>query len=435
MNPGACAGRVPSSVDRHGSSRRVHEDSTLIPPRGGVPLARLLIVVVLAVVTLVVVAVGAAAAQETTTPKVDVTSPAADARTDRDSMQVVAVVSDERGVRSVRVSVNGERVPLDATPDPGQPPRMFRVNVRVPLAVGENVVVLTASNTAGKVVQVPRTVTRVAPPPGAPAGKADRYAVLIGIGTYEHRSMPPLRFAERDVQALYDFLTTKGGYAKENVVLLTDSGTTKPTQNGVGLALGNLVKRAGKDDAVLIYFAGRGGREMDSTGRERDGLAKYLIVHDTDPESLYATGFAFTDLEAVFRRIRSDRVVLLLDADFSGNPAGRSFSRQTTRTTGASAEFKERFTRASGRVLITASSGNEPALEAPDLKHGLFTHFVLQGLDGAADRDRDGFVTVSELYGFVQGKVSEYARRLGARQTPSMEGAMSDLPLLEVPRR
>ncbi|MBI1733614.1 MAG: caspase family protein [Candidatus Rokubacteria bacterium] len=393
-------------------------------------------------VALVLIAVSAMA-QPADGPKVQLGYPPADLRTDKDVIPVIGLIADEHGVKSVELVVNGQPVALGAPPDPAKPPPSFPVTAKAPLLMGRNQISLTVTSGAGKTTQVTRSVTRVppapvaSPPPAAPpvpAKKpAERYAVIVGAGTYEQSTLPAAPVAERDAQALYDLLVTKGGYKTENVQFLTGP---KATLRAVNQALGVwLYRRASKDDSVLVYFAGRGAPEVDPTGRERDGLAKYLLTGDTDPESLFSTAFPLTKLEDVFQRLRSDRVVFLLDADFTGNMTGRSYSRQSTRAASVSAAFLERLASATGRVFITASGANESAIEAADVRHGLFTYYLLQGLGGAADRDADGIVTLNELYGFMQGKVAEHAKKLGTRQTPVMQGALTDLPLVEVPKR
>lgn len=409
------------------------------------PLARTLLLL-----ATLLVAAASARAQPADGPKVVWNYPRADATLDREAVPVIAVLSDESGVKSVEITVNGTPLALPTKPSPDTPPASFHVNARATLAMGRNTVALKVTSGAGKTTTVTRTVTRVPPPPPpvatAPGGTAKppapavkgiaRYAVVIGVGAYDRPGMPPARFAQADAQAMYDFLTTTGGYPKENVQLVSSASETKPTLTGIRRALGVwLHGKAGKDDSVLVYFAGQGAPEMDAAGREKDGLSKYLVTQDTDPESLFSTALAMTELERVFARLRSERVVFLVDTDFTGQPDARSFVRQRTRAAGMSPEFLERLGGAKGRVLIMASGTNEAAREPAELQHGLFTHYVLQGLGGAADRNGDGFVTVSELYSFVQGKVVEHARRLGVRQSPVLSGAVTDLPLTEIRKR
>src|SRR5439155_131605 len=137
----------------------------------------------------------------------------------------------------------------------------------------------------------PATTPPVATPAPSPVVKtANRWAVIIGVGTYASPAIPRLRYATRDAEAMYRFLTTKGGYPKDNVLLLTDGAGQKPTLQNIRRALGEfLYRKPGREDMVLIYYAGHGAPEVDTAGNETDGLAKYLIPMDAEPESLYST--------------------------------------------------------------------------------------------------------------------------------------------------
>lgn len=85
--------------------------------------------------------------------------------------------------------------------------------------------------------------------------------------------------------------------------------------------------------------------------------------------------------------------------------------------------------------MITASGPNEVALESPELGHGIFTYYLLEGLAGKADRNGDGLVTVSELYEYVEDQVDRKAREAGGRQRPLMKGEIEGtLPLSRTAR-
>jgi uncharacterized caspase-like protein len=242
---------------------------------------------------------------------------------------------------------------------------------------------------------------------------------VVGVGEYDSRAIPRLRFAARDAEAMYTYLTTQGGYPKDNVVLLTDTTAQKPTLLNIKRALGDfLARRAGRDDMVLIYFAGHGAPEVDAAGAEGDGLSKYLIPRDADPDSLYTSALPMDEIQRIFARVQAERIVMLLDTCYSGTAGGRTFARASTRATGINDQFLDRLTRSRGRVIITASGPNEVALELAELGHGVFTHFVLEGLRGKADRNRDGIVTVSELYEYVEDQV-DTTRRPAAREAVS----------------
>ncbi|MGA8808975.1 MAG: hypothetical protein WB973_13950, partial [Thermoanaerobaculia bacterium] len=51
--------------------------------------------------------------------------------------------------------------------------------------------------------------------------------------------------------------------------------------------------------------------------------------------------------------------------------------------------------------ILTAARGSEVAEESSKYGHGIFTYFVLKGLDGAADDDGNGLIDVDEIFKFV----------------------------------
>jgi len=379
----------------------------------------------------------AAPSADTEAPTIVINYPPPGTKVERDSIVVLGLVTDNVGVDRVQITVNG--IEVAQSRDIGVTGKGLPIRAPASLQPGENVIEITATDKAGNFAQSVRTVTRVMPAVAAtpPAPKvAGRWAVVIGVGEYENKAIPRLRYAARDAQAMYDFLTTQGGYPKQNVILLTDATPDKPTLQNIRRALGDfLSRRPGRDDMVLIYYAGHGAPEVDAAGNESDGLSKYLIPRNADPDSLYSTALPMDEIQRIFARIPSERVVMLLDTCYSGTAGGRTFARQQTRAGGISDQFLERLTRSRGRVVITASGPNEVALESPTLGHGIFTYYLLEGLRGKADRNGDGIVTVSELYEYVEDQVDRAARLAGGRQRPLMKGEIEGtLPLSRVAR-
>jgi uncharacterized caspase-like protein len=98
--------------------------------------------------------------------------------------------------------------------------------------------------------------------------------------------------------------------------------------------------------------------------------------------------------------------------------------------------FLDRLTRSKGRAIITASRTSEVSVELPELGHGLFTYYLVQGLKGAADLDRDGIVSLQELYQYLEQQVSQKSRSAGGNQHPVMKGELEGiLPLVKVSGR
>jgi len=183
---------------------------------------------------------------------------------------------------------------------------------------------------------------------------------------------------------------------------------------------------------VFIFFAGHGAPEEDREKVERDGVAKYLVPVDADPDDLYATAFPMDELQTIFARIDAERVIVFLDACYSGAAGGRTFAAKQM---SVDEFFLERLARAKGRAILAASRPTEVALEASELGHGLFSYYLVEGLRGAADANKNGVITLQELFDYVQQQVTQQAKRLGGDQHPLLKGELEPTsPLLRTRR-
>ena len=368
------------------------------------------------------------------------------ARLSDEASMVAAVVSSGKGVAKVSVQLNGVEV---AQQGEKNPQTSLVLTAPVTLRTGTNAIVISATDAAGVTVKDVRTVTydppkvaAVAPPPAPaaapPAPKRNQWAVVIGIGNYESPAIPRLKYTVPDAEAIYQTLTGPAGFSKDNVLLLTDRSERKPTLRNIKWALGTFLGRnAQKDDTVMIFYAGHGAPEVDTRGLERDGLAKYLIPSDADIDDLYSTALPMDELQTIFGRIEADRVVAFLDACYSGAAQGpglgRTFASKKTRAGAVDDLFLERLTRSKGRAIVTASRPAEVSIELPELGHGIFTYYLVQGLKGAADGNRDGIVSLQELYEYVEQQVTAKSRAVGGNQHPVMKGELEGtLPLVKV---
>jgi hypothetical protein len=350
---------------------------------------------------------------------------------------VAALVTSSRGVAKVSVTLNGTEV---FQQNERSPQRSVAVAASVKLREGVNAIVLSASEPDGILRQELRTVIYERPkvaeaaPAAPPPVARDRWAVVIGVGQYESTEIPQLCYSVPDAEAIAESLIGSAGFKKEHVLLLTDKTPKPPTLRNIKWALGTFLARsAGKEDTVLIFFAGHGAPEVDPRGIEGDGLAKYLVPTDADPDDLFSTALPMDDLQTIFSRIESERVVVFLDTCYSGAAGGRTFASKKRRGSDVDDLFLERLTRSKGRVIITASRPTEVSLELPELGHGIFTYYLVQGLKGAADLNRDGIVSLQELYEYLEQQVSRKSRGVGGNQHPVMKGEVEGvLPLLKV---
>ena len=270
-------------------------------------------------------------------------------------------------------------------------------------------------------------------PPVTTSGsfRTDAHAVVVGINLYADPLIPDLRFARADAEAIYNVLTDPelGRFHPDNVTLLLDEAAS---QRRIRSAIGTqLPQRTRPEDTVCIFFAGHGAPVIDPQAGSKDGLEKYLVPYDAEAHDLRASGIPMAHVEDFFGWIDAKQILFFIDCCYSGDVGGRTFPhpRFQPRSINLTDEFLRRLS-GEGRVVITACSVNELSLEAPEIGHGIFSHYLLDGLRGAADVDGDGMVTLDELYPYVYRNVEEHARRLGGRMQPSRSGQVKGLVYL-----
>jgi len=372
---------------------------------------------------------------------VEVRYPEDRSRVTDEASVVAAVARSSKGISRITVTLNGAEVHQQ---EERSPQKTMAVSAPLTLRDGANAIVITAREPDGAARQEVRTVilerakpaAPAAPPAPPPPPPSTQWAVIIGVGGYESAAVPRLRYSVADADAIYQTLLT-AGFKKENILLLTDKTERKPTLRNIKWALGTFLARsAHKDDLVMIYFAGHGASEVDQRGIERDGLSKYLVPVDADPDDLYSTALPMDEMQNVLARIEAERVTVFLDACYSGAAGGRTFASTKTRTVNVDDIFLDRLTRSKGRAIVTASRPSELSIELAELGHGIFTYYLVRGLQGYADNNRDGIVSLQELYEYLAQEVSRKSRQVGGNQHPMLKGELEGvLPLTRSGKR
>ena len=72
--------------------------------------------------------------------------------------------------------------------------------------------------------------------------------------------------------------------------------------------------------------------------------------------------------------------------------------------------------------VLSATVPNQISFSNPALKHGIFSFYLMKGLEGYADGDNDGKIIVSELDKYLRVSVGNSALTMNKRQTPYVVG-------------
>ncbi|HUT88810.1 MAG TPA: tetratricopeptide repeat protein [Thermoguttaceae bacterium] len=240
------------------------------------------------------------------------------------------------------------------------------------------------------------------PPPDSGGGKS--LAILIGV--QEYSSLPKLKYCQADVQRLARALRDHCQF--DTVVVMTEAAGERryrPTLGNLARELRQrlLVANSGEYDRVLLYFSGHGFRDAENR--------LYFAPPDCDRKNLELTALPQAYLRQMLDGCTQVPVKLLvLDCCHSGEAKGSGV--------GADGEaMAAAFRTAKGLLTLSSCSADEASLEWDEKRSGLFTYWLCEGLQGAADRDRDGQIDVYELHRYVYGQVLKTATALGRDQT------------------
>jgi hypothetical protein len=354
-------------------------------------------------------------------PVIVIASPKDGIQVENNSIHLTGVAEDDKGLARLEMFINNKPIMGETgrgvrIAEEGNQKRIT-ISERILLEKGENRIRIRAVDTDGLWSENRVTVHKL-------EIRRNIWAVVIGINAYSN--VRQLKFAVNDARMFYDHLVKDSKIPAENVTLLVDGeATLTKLRSALGTHLKN---KGGKEDMVIIFFAGHGATEKDVMSPDGDGLEKYLLPYDADPRDLYATALPMEEISRVFKRIRSERLVFLADSCYSGASGGRTIDITGIRANISDA-FLDRIASGKGRVIMTASGANEVSAENDELKHGVFTYYLVEGLKGMADADGDGLITVEEVYRYVSDKVPQAT---GQEQHPVKKGTVEGRLILGV---
>lgn len=201
-------------------------------------------------------------------------------------------------------------------------------------------------------------------------------ALVVGINNY---ASAPLRACINDATALANLLRTNENETPNfSVELRTDLARK--------IELSSLIWTlfSGKCDTALLYFSGHGFINQ---------LGGYIVTPDARQ---YDEGISMEDILVLANQSEAENKIIILDCCYSGSIGSQPVSG------GRIVQLTD------GITIMTASKGNEPAIEAK--RHGLFTELLLEALAGGA-ADIEGNITPGGIYAYIEQAFGPWRQR------------------------
>lgn len=220
--------------------------------------------------------------------------------------------------------------------------------------------------------------------------RAELRRVIVAVGSNRGLDAErPLAYAERDAERFAKVMMELGGASVEDVTLLTGATPKRLMQVLVATA-----QQLSRDAMLIVYYSGHGSESALHMQGERLSIEQLRLAVDRMPASLR---------------------LVVIDACRDA-VARKGFSQVEPFAISISAAPQHR-----GMVTMQSSGPGEAALESTRLGSGLFSHYLISGLRGAADRDFDGRISVNEAYEFAYSRtLQQSASAVGRSQHPTI---------------
>lgn len=236
----------------------------------------------------------------------------------------------------------------------------------------------------------------------------ESWAVIIGIDNYAR--WPKLRYAVNDANGVKEMLLTKFHFKPGHVFTLLNEDATRERILSV---LGDTLSNPGsvqRDDRVFVFFAGHGATRRLPSGRDLG----YIVPVEADTQNFQGQSISMSNFQDISESIPAKHVFFVMDSCYSGLAITRGQS---------TGNYIKEMTRRSARQMLTAGGADEEVADNGPNGHSVFTWTLLQGLEGRADLNADGFISAAELAAYVGPGVSALSHQTPAfGNLPGSEG-------------
>ncbi|MBN2343846.1 MAG: caspase family protein [Deltaproteobacteria bacterium] len=229
-------------------------------------------------------------------------------------------------------------------------------------------------------------------------------ALLVGNGIFssDPHNLPELNGPKNDLRMLEETLTHPqiGLFAKENVQVLKDC-----TKDEVLEAAYSFFSSAKRDDQLLFYYSGHG--MLDKFNK------LYFCTRDTKTTALLLSAVPDQTLNSMIQESISSRLIIIIDCCHSGRFKSGGLSENL---------------QGEGRFVLTSSRSKELSQDARCTDEpSVFTRYLVDALlSSEVDTDKDGYISVNEVYNYILPKIYDETKQ---RPHRIYDKAVGDLAL------
>lgn len=231
--------------------------------------------------------------------------------------------------------------------------------------------------------------------------EAKVWAIVVGISKYQnYRS---LRYTDDDAYIMYSFLKSPEGGAlpEDQITLLIDDQATKAN---IESSLSKILAQADTNDTFLMYYSGHGVRgaflPTDYNGNPNSKLSYQTFLN-------------------YVKQCQAKRKIIISDVCNAGS-IQENLIASKSEVNNLLEVYKNAMSDAgSGTVLMLSSSADEQSIENGGVRQGVFSYYLIQGLNGAANKNNDNIITIQEVFNYTNDKVQQYTNFL---QNPMVIG-------------
>ena len=318
------------------------------------------------------------------------------------------VITDDTGLQDI--AMNGQLLDLDGF-------GAFEESIYIPR--GGKLVTIEAIDKLGKLARFELKLERqelaklnlasfeeLKPSKRIASPNDNAVAIIIGIAQYQRTEVPAI-YADQDANYFYDYAALKLGVPERNIIDLVNENANAVE---IFLATENFLRRKIQKDKtdVFIFYAGH-GLATD------DGSEMYLLPYDGAPQLLERTAISRKQLFNDIAASNPQSVTVFLDTCYSGTTRGTE-TLIASRPIAIKAKQQD---IPDGFTVMTAAAGDQTAKPLEEAKHGMFSYFLMKGMEGDADANQDNQITASELHAYVQQNVIQQS---SGSQTPELQG-------------